>query len=405
MPEAPAAPETPDLPEQPDTPVAFDAETMSVCVDSLAAQACFQYRSPADSPASLTVLLAIPTGPGVLDDIAALLPVDLDDPLPTSQPPVPVPMPTGLPGPPEPSATSSPSSSATSQGPEEEEQEEEEGSDPLPDPLASSTSASSSESPATSPHLEAEAEATTLSLEMGEQDSLVMTVRNDGTAADTVRLTAQTDAPIAFDTTDGSVHLAPGQQHEFVVRITPLAAGSGTLDLIATGEEAGTVLDSVLVAVQEPPSPQPQASIAASLDPTAIQSAVGQATAVTIRLANEGPVADLVSVKVSGQDLRAEPAQIQTLLQPGEAIARQVWITPLTEGASQIVMRITSDHGADLKPIVMMDAVGSSAPIDDDVPEDASGEDDSKDSPGFGLVAAGAAMAFALLARRKLRKT
>jgi hypothetical protein len=56
----------------------------------------------------------------------------------------------------------------------------------------------------------------------------------------------------------------------------------------------------------------------------------------------------------------------------------------------------------------MMDAVSALLPVDDDdgMPEDDDAkEESSKDSPGLGMVAIGAAMALAMLARRKLRKT
>ncbi|MEA3136200.1 MAG: hypothetical protein QOC71_481, partial [Thermoplasmata archaeon] len=366
--------------------------------DSLAGQACFQFRSPIESqPGSLTVLLAVPVGLGVIpnlpDDPASLA----GDP---AVPDLPVPLPTGLPGLPGSSSSSSAASSSSSAASTTSSSSSSSGL------LPGSSTQSSSAAADPRPHLQASADHETLGLRMGEQGTVVLAVRNDGDAADTVRITAQSEAPITFDTTTESMLLAPGEVGKFTVRITPTSAGSGRLDLFATGDKAATAMDSVLVAIEAAPSPAIASTIAASLDPTALHGAVGQASPVTVRIANQGSMADRVSIEASGDGVKVEPAMLDVLLQPGDSVARQIMVTPMVEGASQVVLRITSERGVDLQPLVLL---SSSAPLD--ASNDASpaaqddGGSDSKDSPGAGLLLSAAAVGLALAMRRKLRKT
>lgn len=403
---APSGPELPPMPGAPDMPASFDADTMTVCVDGMVAQACFHYRSPLESePGSLTVLLAVPAGVGGLSDLVDGL--SGDDPVGSLPiPDLPVPTPTGLPLPGLPGGSSGPSPDPGSPSPSPSPSAST-SSSAAPVGLPTSSSTGSSPAAATAPHLQAVADRETLPLKVGEQGVVVLTVRNDGTAADRVRVTAQTDAPIAFDTTTESMHLGPGDSGEFTVRITPLQAGSGTLDLLATGDEAQTAIDSVLIAVEAAPAAASSASIVASIEPTTFRSAIGQGMPVTLHIANHGSLADRVAVQASGAGVQVEPSMLEVALQPGESVSRQVQVTPMMEGASQIVLRITSERGADLKPIVLLDgteALGSpSSGMDGDGQDGGALEDESKDSPGFGMVLLAAAIGMALLVRRKLR--
>jgi hypothetical protein len=406
-PSVPALP-MPGLPSLPSMPIAVDPESKAVCLDSLAAQACFEYRSPIESgPSSLMVLVAVPVGLAGIEEALASLPDDPGDPgeLPVDPaivpaPPIPdVPGLPGLPG----------SSSSTSEDPSGSASESASASASPSSSvsqtagLLSSSSSSSSSAAAPAPHLKVQAGEDALGLRMGEQAALVVKVRNDGTAADVVRLTAQTDAPIAFDATDESMELSPGEEGTFTVRITPLSAGSGTLELLATGEQAATAKDAVLIAVAAAPSPPSPAAIAASIDPTALNVDVGQAAALTLHLSNQGSLADRVSVSASGPGLKLEPGLLDVLLQPGESVARQVWVTPTKEGPAQVQLRITSDRGADLQPLVLLESIG----IDDDADRDAEGPDvaeESKGSPGPGVLVLAMAVGLALLGSRRLRK-
>ncbi|MHB1262652.1 MAG: COG1470 family protein [Thermoplasmatota archaeon] len=384
------------LPEPP-TPasLSFDDEAMALCVDVLGSQVCLQYRSPVEaSPSSLTVLVAVPVGSATLEQIASMTNslTGLPEPVPTG---FPVPLPTGLPGSSSSSSGSEPSSSAS------------ESSSGVPEvlPSASSSSSSSSASPSGQPHLKAVADKETLGLRLGEQGIVRVSVRNDGTASDTVSLTAQSDAPIAIDSTQESMVLAAGQEGVFTVRITPTGAGSGNLQLFAAGNVAATAMDSVLVAIEAPAS-SPQTDIAASLEPTAIQSAVGQRSPVTLHLQNKGSMADLLDVVVSGNGISAEPASLRVPLAAGEIAVRQVWLTPEQEGPKEVQVRITSDRGADLQPLVLMDAVGLLDPSQLPQPSDELDQapSDTKDSPGIGVALVGASVLVALLsARRRLK--
>jgi hypothetical protein len=245
------------------------------------------------------------------------------------------------------------------------------------------------------------ADVDSLALRMGEQGSVLVTIRNEGDAADRVRVTAQTDAPIALDSPTDVLDLAPGEQAQVAVRVTPVEAGSGTLDLLATGDAAGTVRDSVAVSIAA--APASAADISASLEPSALQGAVGQSIAVDVRLANNGPVADRVVVQLSGAGMQADPARIEVLLQPAESVLREVRLTPQYPGPLEVVLAITSDKGADLKPMLLFDAQGSMATSDDD--GDLNDSPKKKDTPAPGLVAIGATLALVLVGiRRRLEK-
>jgi hypothetical protein len=241
---------------------------------------------------------------------------------------------------------------------------------------------------------------------MGAQGAIVVKVRNDGNAADRVRLTSQTDAPVTVDSPTGALDLAPGAMGNFSVRVTPLRAGSGTLDLLATGDTAGTVRDSVAITIA---AAQPAAaSIAASLDPAALEGAVGQAMQVTLRLVNNGPVADRVVVQLSGANIDAEPSRIEVLLQPAESAVREVQITALQEGSLDVVLGVTSTRGADLRPLLLVDAAGvldgsGVDPAGDD--EEDKPKDKSQDTPAVGIDFVAAALVVAVIGvRRRLEK-
>ncbi|MEK6975953.1 MAG: hypothetical protein AABY18_06395 [Candidatus Thermoplasmatota archaeon] len=369
-------------------------EGYALCLDSLDSQICLTYVAPAASaPPSVRLLVALPVGPEVDLDLPGSVTTltsglgDLTSSLTGSPTPPPLPLPTGFPGSTSASASPSASSSASSSS----------------SSASASSSASSSSSSTTAqaqPHLVVEAASDALSLRMGEQASLRVSVRNDGDAADTVRLTAQTDAPIAFDSTTEALDLAPGAAGEFVLRITPRAAGSGQLEVLATGDRAGTVKD--VVAIDVAAAAAAAAAIVASIEPSALQGSVGQALAVSVALANEASVADLVSLTVSGAGFSAEPARFDVLLQPDERVVREVRITPSQAGALQVVLAITSEHGADLKPLVAFDAHDGAAPADGSL---GAGDKPAKDTPGLGALAVAAAVVLTFLGvRRRLEK-
>lgn len=374
-----------------------DDNGLSVCLRPAAqATVCFAYDSPVSGPIGhVTLLVALPVGPpldislpGSITSLTAGPPV----PSPTGLP-VPVPLPTGVPGLPGSSSSSSSSASSSSAS------------------ASSSASGSASSSPASSssgsssaqgqPRLVMSADLDTLAMRMGEQASVVVTVRNDGDAADRVRVTAQTDAPIAFDSPTEVLDLAPGQQGMVTVRITPAEAGSGTLELLATGEQAGTVMDSVRVSVAA--AADSAADIVASLEPSAVQGAVGQSIPVDVRVVNKGPVADRVVVLVSGAGVHASPERIEMLLQPAEMALHEVAITPLYPGALEVVLAISSEKGADLKPLLLLDAEGSMASSEDVA--DKADDPKAKDTPGLGFLAMGLAVLIVFVGiRRRLEK-
>lgn len=369
----------------PPSPLAYDAATQTLCLaGGAAAMACLHYAHVPDEPAeAVTVAVAIPAAPGA-PDTPSLPGVP---PLPTggSTPTLP-PLPTGLPG------LGSPSGSASASG------------SPSPSPSGSpsgSASASSSSGPAGAmPHLAVSADRDVLDLRMGEQGAVVLTIRNDGDAADTVRVTAQTDAPIALDTPDAQLALAPGESGQVTVRVTPRAAGSGALQLLASGEKAATASDSLQVRVAA--APAAAASIVASLEPTSLQSAVGQRSAVTLHVRNDGSVADTVAMAAAGDGFDAEPARIEMTLQPGESASRQIWLTARQEGPLQVALAVTSTRGADLHPLVLLDAVAA-LPSADDAPASGDDGDDAKakGSPGAGLLVVLAAVGAAAAAMRR----
>jgi hypothetical protein len=238
----------------------------------------------------------------------------------------------------------------------------------------------------------------------GEQTVLDVTVRNSGDAADDVSITAQGDAPVAFDTPQESLHVAPGESQVAHVRLTPTAAGSGHLTLIATGESGGTVAHDVAVSVQA--KAPAAARIQASLEPSAVDAKVGQATLLTIRIVNGGATADVVEAVASGSSVMSiEPDRIQVALAPGESAVRQVRVVPLSEGHAVLSLHLTSQKGLDLTPVTSFASSGAGAGGSGGAGEDSGGDkgSGSKGSPAvaFPLLAAGLGAAAVVLLRRR----
>lgn len=380
-------------------PLSVDADALAICIDHEVSQSCFQYEDPDPmSPRSLTVAVAIPVGLGGLPPVSdPSIPTSAPEPSVPPAPPVPVPSTPslpgtpGLPGVPSSSASSSSSSASSSNGSTSE---------------SSSSSPSGSEPQPDVPRLVVDAQSSALALRAGEQSILAVTVRNDGSAADSIQLTTSTDAPIAIDMTEGSVSLAAGEEKELLLRITPLEAGSGNLQVLATGAE-NTATDDVAVEVAAA-QPASNAAIVASLDPTAFEGAVGQASAITVRIANQAAMADTVRIAVSANGVKIDPAVLEVALKAGEAATRQVWLTPTQQGPASVKMLITSTEGADLQPVLLLEGVGSLAPSSARPPTAMAPEpadDKPKDTPGLGIIAVSAAVALAFFAmRRRLAK-
>lgn len=376
-----------------------DADGMTVCSATADSQACLMYVEPAGEaqvgvvrvlvalPLADPLLVELPGPVGSLTGSITGVPSPTPPPLPTSQPsPTFPPLPTGLP----PSSSSSSSSASSS------------SASASSSPSGSASSSSSSQGNAPAPKLVIEADRDALSARMGEHANLEVTVRNEGAAADVVRLTAQTNAPIAIDTPTESLSIAPGASGKFNVRVTPLDDGSGRLDLIATGDAAGSVKDSVAVTVA--PAASAAADLTVSVQPSALEGAVGQSMAITLRIANDGPVADKVNVAVSGTGFQAEPANVEAELGPGESVLREVRVTAVAAGAHDVLIAITSQRGADLQPLVLLDAHSAGGADDGERGKDGGSSAPAKGSPAMPPIAVALAIAVAFaLVRRRLR--
>jgi len=156
--------------------------------------------------------------------------------------------------------------------------------------------------------------------------------------------------------------VAPGQQVPFDVRLTPQSAGSGKLEAIAIGEHSDPASDQVRVDVGA--AAEAAARIVASLDPTALRSAIGHASILTVRLANEGSAADVVDISAAASAARVSPDQVEVSLQPGESAVRQIQLVPMADGMSTVQVHLVSQNGLDLSPIATLDALpGAPAPV------------------------------------------
>jgi len=379
------------------------AQLVAVCMMLGDGQVCADYATPSSpDQGAVTVLVAVPTA---LDPQGLLSSVSEATGMVPSPPSIgPLPLPGGS------SSSSSSPASSTSSSPASDS-----GSSSLPVDALSSSSSSSSSSAAASgagsaggqspqpPVLDVHAAPDPLALDSGQQGILTVTVRNSGGSADSVRITLQGDAPVAWDMDQDTVSVPAGASVDVPVRITPQAAGSGHLTAIATGAVAQPASDDVAVSVAAPAASA--ASISASLDPTSLQGVVGHASLLTVRLANAGAAADVVKVAADAAGVDVEPAGLQVALQPGESAVRQLTLTPLRDGSSVVHVRLTSAHGLDLAPLA---SIAAMEPAAAEPPSDAHSSSPAPDaghkSPGLGmLLTAAAVLGVAFAVRRRLR--
>lgn len=374
----------------PPDPEAPDADSVALCVEGPLASICTEYASPGPDQKEIVVLVAVPRAeiPGLppLSQTVPGIPVGPGGPpsVSTAQEPT---VPT-LPGLPSTSPTvSQPPSSPTA-----------------PSTSAPATSPSptpqSTQARASPPQLHLAAEPADLQMVEGRQETLLVRIRNSGGSPDTVRLTIEMDAPVTADSTQGSIAVDPGREETFSVRVTPLSSGSGSLTLVASGDEGGTLRREIAVFVARPPSSA--SNITARLDPAALRVTLGEEAFLTVHIANGGTSPETVTFLASAGAAELSPASGSVYVAPGESAVRQVTVTPTREGDSSVRVRLSTSTGVLLEPVAFL-GVGPSAAVQEEGPGSPTPSEPGS-TPGFGWALLTVALIGGAVASRRLRR-
>lgn len=382
-------------------------EDLAICFDQPTSVVCAEYQKPGSPEGQLILVITIPNVAGLIPG----LPLPSGVAVPTGSLPAGPGVPGGV-GAPVPPVPPAPQPTITQSAPAPGTQ-----IPPLPDPTlpsgssastssshgassSSSSAASSSESGTTqpAPKVSISAAPPMSALREGQQELLRVAIKNEGNTADDIYLGAQTDAPISIDSTQEMLHLEPGKSGEFVLRLTPLAPGAGTINLIASSGNGATATHDVPVTVADAPSSP--SNIAFAVDPMLLDTEVGKLSVLTLRLENKGSVAEEITILTSSNSAQVEPAVFELVLEPGASTIREVSIMPTLSGKSSVQVHMQSERGANLKPIVVMDAEPKSQSVDEDpVPIPSKGK-----SPGLAVPMIVAVLALALVfVRRRVK--
>ena len=423
-------PEEEPAEEEPPAEEPKDSEDIALCIDQPTSVVCAEYMKPGQQGSELVLVITIPNVMGLIQGLP--LPEEVVFPTPSpSTPAVPTPSagaPGGLPadppgvpiGPPGvpigPSgipvvtAPDVPQPTLTQTVPPPGTQ-----LPPLPGPTlpatssapASSSNAVSSPAASTSgapttgpaPKLGMSASPASVNLREGQQGLLTVKIKNEGERFDNVYLGAQTDAPISIDSTQDAITLEPGQTGEYVLRLTPRAPGSGTIKLVASSGNGATSSLSVPIMIAN--APASSSDIVASVEPAMLDTEVGQSSIVTIRLENKGSLGEHLTLLATASGADVEPAKIEVYLGSGESAVRSIDVTPTQSGMSSVQVHLQSAGGADLKPIVVVDADEASTTQSDDDPKPVPSKGKS---PGLAVPIIVIVLAGALLLVRRRNK-
>lgn len=378
-----------------------DGPEATVCFEPAAASLCFQYASPDDeADKEIVLLVAIPALS--VPDLSSLPATPLPSAsaptlvVPSASTPAASAPTLNLPGATTPTASTATVPTLISGKPKPSVGLPSLSQDPAGSDGPELTEENNQNQPAHA-GLEISTVPATIDVQEGQQGVLTIRLRNTGTATDTFRVTLHTDAPVTADASQEKVVVEPGKHGSLSVRLTPLTSGSGTLKIVATGDLAGTVRHQLPVTVSR--LPPAAADIFASLEPDRIHSLVGQQTLLTIELANRGSALDHIELFAAGEGVTVQPSVLQASLAPGESVVRQVRLTPTQEGEVPVTLRLESEKGAHLQPIVILDVDSQALGL----PEEPAPPAKKGSTPGFGavLVAAAALAVVALTGARR----
>lgn len=218
-----------------------------------------------------------------------------------------------------------------------------------------------------------------VAIDEDEQRVVELTVTNLGDQADTFHLTVQRDGPFQIDTNGkASLDLDPGETGSLALRVTPTGPGEGDAALIVTGDQGASSQVDLPVTVDPATEGQGQdAALWADLDPLNVRMSTDETGVVRVVIRNDGSLRDTVRLATSATGpVRADvKGAASVTLDPDQEQTLEVQLTPETDGEASVDLRLSSDRGGQLNPVLLVDILQQAA-------EDGLGSDQGPGTPG-----------------------